>query len=637
MTFIRKRPPFLSLAIGLVLFAGCSSDQDRESYARAEEAAKSSSLAIFSALEDRDEELALGILHSNIQQKSADEGGRTPLMVAAQTSNTRVAWELLPDKVSQSLATDKQGLNALTHAARANETWLVGELLKRGASPNVSLPEGGSLITECIIEGRTAVANLLLQHGAEVNSVGKEGKHLVELAARNGYIWFVKELIVRGVDLNNVKDIDGKNNFHLSNLIAEAGKPELIELFADSGADLNISNQFGENPIHIAIGSGSFDLIEPLSQQGVSLNDPDKSGSTPLHHAIMRRDPDSLRKLLSLGANPNVTGPEGQQPIDLALEIRDYEFASLLIQYGSSTPCYPLYSAILEDDRDFIDFLLSNGADPNSLCRMKNDTPLGAALRNQNRWAAFRLLEAGALPNALVREGQTAFHLAVAQLDRPLVGLMLKKGANPNHPFYNYPSEDFLEHVASTNIAKSALRRTRRFTPIAMASDSGDVELARLLMAHGATPKLYTQGGRYNYWYPISWAARRGDVPMMQILLGREPSQVTRHAKVDLSQQRAWVYDGDEEIYTTRVSTGKPGNRTKQGTFVITNRYRHWNSTIYGSSMPYFQRFSCGDFGFHQGYVPGYPASHGCIRVPGGNVRKIWELLSLGDPVQIVP
>ena len=125
--------------------------------------------------------------------------------------------------------------------------------------------------------------------------------------------------------------------------------------------------------------------------------------------------------------------------------------------------------------------------------------------------------------------------------------------------------------------------------------------------------------------------------PMMQILLGREPSQVKRHALVDLSQQRAWVYDGDEEIYTTRVSTGKAGNRTKQGTFVITNRYRNWNSTIYGSSMPYFQRFSCGDFGFHQGYVPGYAASHGCIRVPGGNVRKMWELLSLGDPVKIVP
>jgi hypothetical protein len=169
-----------------------------------------------------------------------------------------------------------------------------------------------------------------------------------------------------------------------------------------------------------------------------------------------------------------------------------------------------------------------------------------------------------------------------------------------------------------------------------LAADSGEIELARLLLAHGATPDVYTRGGRYHYWYPISWASRRADVPMMQLLLGREPSQVKRRARIDLSQQRAWVYDGEEEIYTTRVSTGRSGYRTRTGTFVITNRYRHWNSTIYDSSMPYFQRFSCSDFGFHEGYVPSYAASHGCVRVPGGKVRKLWQLLSLGDPVKIV-
>ena len=48
----------------------------------------------------------------------------------------------------------------------------------------------------------------------------------------------------------------------------------------------------------------------------------------------------------------------------------------------------------------------------------------------------------------------------------------------------------------------------------------------------------------------------------------------------------------------------------------ISDKHRHHNSTIYGSSMPYFMRLSCAAFGLHQGYVPSYPASHGCIRVP---------------------
>ncbi|MDQ8191980.1 ankyrin repeat domain-containing protein [Roseibacillus persicicus] len=631
----RKPPLFLSLAAGLTLLTGCVSDPDHEASLQAKEAAAKSPLALFSALESQNEELALGILRVKSGQRSLDEAGRTPLMVAARTNSTRVAWELLPEEAA-SLPKDETGLNALVHAARADEIWLVGELLKRGASPNVFLPGGGTLIAECAAEGRSAATQLLLENGAQINSKDSEGNRLVEIAARQGLVWLVKDLIDRGASFGGAEHLEDDEQIHLSHVAAEAGEPELIEILANRGADLSATNQYGESPVHIAIGSGSFDVLKPLFQQGVSLDAADDSGARPIHLAVMHRDPLSLRELLSLGANPNSPGPEGKLPIEYALEMRDYEFATLLIQYGSITPSTLLYTAIEDGDRNLVDFLLSNGADPNALCRLSDDTPLGLALRKDDRWAAFRLLKAGALPDALIRERQTAFHLAVAKLDRPLVALMLEKGADPNRPFYNYPSDDFLQHVASKNISRSTLGHTRNFTPIAMAADSGDIELARLLLAHGADPNVYTRGGRYNYWAPISWAARRSDVPMMQILLGREPSQIRRRAVVDLSKQRAWVYEGDEQIYTTRVSTGKSGHRTRTGEFVITNRYRNWNSTIYGSSMPYFQRFSCSDFGFHQGYVPGYAASHGCIRVPGGNVRKLWELLSLGDPVTIV-
>ena len=53
--------------------------------------------------------------------------------------------------------------------------------------------------------------------------------------------------------------------------------------------------------------------------------------------------------------------------------------------------------------------------------------------------------------------------------------------------------------------------------------------------------------------------------------------------------------------------------------------------------MPYFQRLSCGDFGLHAGVVPGYPASHGCIRVPAGNAAKLFAMTQAGDRVMIVP
>ena len=125
---------------------------------------------------------------------------------------------------------------------------------------------------------------------------------------------------------------------------------------------------------------------------------------------------------------------------------------------------------------------------------------------------------------------------------------------------------------------------------------------------------------------------------MMRLLLGKDPVAEERIVEIRLSEQQLRVYGpAGEELFSTRVSTGKKGYRTPPGEYAITNRHRHWTSTIYHSSMPYFQRLSCRDFGFHQGYVPSYPASHGCIRVPAAKARELFALTQLGDRVRILP
>jgi lipoprotein-anchoring transpeptidase ErfK/SrfK len=125
---------------------------------------------------------------------------------------------------------------------------------------------------------------------------------------------------------------------------------------------------------------------------------------------------------------------------------------------------------------------------------------------------------------------------------------------------------------------------------------------------------------------------------MMRVILGQDAETEQRHIVVSLSEQRARVFDqSGNEIFSTKVSTGRRGYATRTGEFVITNKHRSWTSTIYHSSMPYFQRLSCSDFGLHQGVVPGYPASHGCIRVPAGNAAKLFSLTETGDRVRIEP
>ncbi|MDC0265266.1 L,D-transpeptidase family protein [bacterium] len=53
--------------------------------------------------------------------------------------------------------------------------------------------------------------------------------------------------------------------------------------------------------------------------------------------------------------------------------------------------------------------------------------------------------------------------------------------------------------------------------------------------------------------------------------------------------------------------------------------------------MPYFQRLSASDFGFHVGNLPGYAASHGCIRMPWSGAKQFFSLLTVGDYVEIIP
>jgi lipoprotein-anchoring transpeptidase ErfK/SrfK len=52
--------------------------------------------------------------------------------------------------------------------------------------------------------------------------------------------------------------------------------------------------------------------------------------------------------------------------------------------------------------------------------------------------------------------------------------------------------------------------------------------------------------------------------------------------------------------------------------------------------MPFFMRLSCRDFGMHEGYVTGRPASHGCIRLPGAAARKLYKELPIGTWVSVL-
>jgi lipoprotein-anchoring transpeptidase ErfK/SrfK len=109
-------------------------------------------------------------------------------------------------------------------------------------------------------------------------------------------------------------------------------------------------------------------------------------------------------------------------------------------------------------------------------------------------------------------------------------------------------------------------------------------------------------------------------------------------AVLSLSDQHISIYNSSGLVTRGKVSTGMPGHRTPMGIFTIIGRERYHYSNIYsGAPMPFMQRITWSGVALHLGVVPGYPASHGCIRLPAGFAQKLWGMTKIGERVVVSP
>lgn len=108
-------------------------------------------------------------------------------------------------------------------------------------------------------------------------------------------------------------------------------------------------------------------------------------------------------------------------------------------------------------------------------------------------------------------------------------------------------------------------------------------------------------------------------------------------AVVNLYTQHAQIYRNGIAIGYTSVSTGKRGYGTPTGRFQVLEKRRFHRSSTYGNApMPWMVRLTWSGIAFHSGALPGFPASHGCIRLPASFAPQLFGALSLGDTVAVL-
>jgi L,D-transpeptidase catalytic domain len=105
---------------------------------------------------------------------------------------------------------------------------------------------------------------------------------------------------------------------------------------------------------------------------------------------------------------------------------------------------------------------------------------------------------------------------------------------------------------------------------------------------------------------------------------------------VSLPEQRMYVYRNGVRIGRSTVSTGKKGHTTPTGMFTILQKKVSHESSIYkGAQMPHMQRLTWTGIAMHAGHLPGYPASHGCVRLPVDFAEKLYSVTRSGTSVII--
>jgi hypothetical protein len=105
---------------------------------------------------------------------------------------------------------------------------------------------------------------------------------------------------------------------------------------------------------------------------------------------------------------------------------------------------------------------------------------------------------------------------------------------------------------------------------------------------------------------------------------------------VSIERQMVHVYSGDRLIGMASVSTGTKGHRTPTGEFPILQKRKFHRSNLYSNApMPFMQRLTWDGIALHAGHNPGYPASHGCIRLPYAFAQQLFEITKLGDLAEV--
>jgi ankyrin repeat protein len=349
---------------------------------------------------------------------------------AAQRGDKAAVRSLIQKKADVN-APQIDGATALHWVVQADDLELADLLIRNGAKVSIATVAGATPIQLAALNGSAAMLDRLLAAGADPNApLTRSGDTALMIASRTGKVDAVRVLLDKGAKVNVQETWGGTTALMWA--VSEK-HPEVAKLLVERGADVNARSYY----VPSASGRG-FEGTTPVAQRpGKDFEEFASGWLTPLMFAARENGLESARLLFKAGADINAQAADGKDALSLAFFDGSYDVA---------------------------DFLIDSHANVNQKDAQRF-TPLFWAVDRRNMETA---------PNFPWMETRDPL---------PLIKKLLDAGADPNALINSTPRARMREGsprlVYATALTRAAL--------------AGDVELARLLLAHGADPHIISK------------------------------------------------------------------------------------------------------------------------------------------------
>jgi uncharacterized protein len=357
-------------------------------------------------------------------------------------------------------------------------------------------------LADAVMRRDAAAIRALVQKKADINAPQNDGTTALLWAVRYDDLDTADMLIRAGAKVS-AANRDGATALQLASI---NGSPAMIEKLIKAGADPNMPlTSSGDTALMIAARSGRVSALNVLIESGANVNAKESwGGTTPLMWAVSERHPDAVKVLLEHGADvharsnfvaaANGRGFEGRTPTAAGKDD-----AKQNVEEFASGWLTPLMFAAREGDLASARLLVAAGADVNAAAGDGKDA-LGLAIFNGNYDLASFLIDNKSNLNQADTQGFTPLFWAVDRRNMetapnfpwmvtadplPLIRKLLDAGANPNAIVNNTPRARMRAGSPRIVFATALMR----------AAFSGDLELVKLLLAHGADPRIKSRDG----------------------------------------------------------------------------------------------------------------------------------------------